>query len=190
MTKRLMDSTIRVIAREGMDRATTKAIATGAEANEVYIYRIFDDKVDLLVKTFATLDAELLEEVEKSVALAFDGRGDFFSRGKDMFLHLWKFLLGSSDKTLCFVQYYYSPYFRKFSAEEHKERYAGVVGILSKLFRDEANVWMILNHILNVLLDFATKVHYGDLPDDNDSETHVYFVLYNSIKPYLREGIE
>ena len=40
----LLGSTIRVIARNGLDKTTTRAIATEANLNEAYIYRLFDCK--------------------------------------------------------------------------------------------------------------------------------------------------
>lgn len=47
----LLGSTIRVIARDGLDKTTTKAIATEANLNEAYIYQLFDGKEDLLKKS-------------------------------------------------------------------------------------------------------------------------------------------
>ena len=40
----LIDAAICVVARDGLDRATTKAIAAAAACNEVYIYRNFGSK--------------------------------------------------------------------------------------------------------------------------------------------------
>ena len=58
--QRLIDGTIRVIAREGLDKATTKHIASETSVNEVYIYRCFENKEALFAKTFAALDEELV----------------------------------------------------------------------------------------------------------------------------------
>ena len=48
----LIDRTISVIASEGLDKTTTKAIVTGTDINEVYIYRKFENKEELLTRAF------------------------------------------------------------------------------------------------------------------------------------------
>ena len=55
-------------------------------------------------------------------------------------------------------------------------------------FIDEADVWMILNHILNVMLDFALKVHNGQMSSDDDYAEHVFRVVYRSIEQYFKKG--
>ena len=100
---------------------------------------------------------------------------------------VWKFLLGNKEKCLAFVRYYYSPYFTKYSAESHKRRYVPVVEKFKEAFKDEADVWMILNHILNVMLDFAVKAHNGQMPKEDSYVEHVFLVIYASVKQYFRE---
>ena len=55
-------------------------------------------------------------------------------------------------------------------------------------FKDEADVWMILNHILNVMLDFAVKVHNDQMPKNDDYAEHVFRVIYVSVKQYFRNN--
>ena len=54
-------------------------------------------------------------------------------------------------------------------------------------FKDEADVWMILNHILNVMFDFAVKAHNGQMPKEDHYVEHVFLVIYASVKQYFRE---
>ena len=42
-----IDSAVRVVARDGMEKATTKAIAAEAKLNEAYIYKCFPSKDEL-----------------------------------------------------------------------------------------------------------------------------------------------
>ena len=60
ISRSLIDGTIRVIAREGLDKASTKQIGRATSMNEAYIYRYFADKDDLFSKAFDVLDEELL----------------------------------------------------------------------------------------------------------------------------------
>lgn len=47
-----IEGTVRVVARDGLDKTTTKAIATDAGLSEAYIYRCFESKEALLCAAF------------------------------------------------------------------------------------------------------------------------------------------
>lgn len=184
---RLIDRTIIVIAENGLDKTTTKAIVKGTDINEAYIYRYFSDKEDLLSHVFDTLDEELVAKVMQHLPVMYMRELEYELRCRVFFEAVWKFLLGNKEKCLAFVRYYYSPYFTKYSAESHKRRYVPVVDKFKEAFKDEADVWMILNHILNVMLDFAVKVHNDQMSRDDDYAEHVFRVIYASVKQYFHE---
>ena len=184
----LIDGTIRVIARDGLDKATTKQISAETSINEAYIYRCFKDKEDMFAKTFASLDDELLEVTTKHVGILYKQNMDFELRCRYYFFAVWECLLGDRDGCLAYMQYFYSPYFYRYSAAGHKVRFMPLVEKFRPAFKDEADVWMILNHILNVLLDFAIKVHNNLMPDNDDYSEHVFRVLYVSVKQYFLEA--
>lgn len=184
---RLIDRTIIVIAENGLDKTTTKAIVKGTDINEAYIYRYFSDKEDLLSHVFDTLDEELVAKVMQHLPVMYMRELEYELRCRVFFEAVWKFLLGNKEKCLAFVWYYYSPYFTKYSAESHKRRYVPVVDKFKEAFKDEADVWMILNHILNVMLDFAVKAHNGQMSEEDNYVEHVFLVIYASVKQYFRE---
>ena len=184
---RLIDRTIIVIAENGLDKTTTKAIVKGTDINEAYIYRYFSDKEDLLSHVFDTLDEELVAKVMQHLPVMYMRELEYELRCRVFFEAVWKFLLGNKEKCLAFVRYYYPPYFTKYSAESHKRRYVPVVEKFKEAFKDEADVWMILNHILNVMLDFAVKAHNGQMPKEDNYVEHVFLVIYASVKQYFRE---
>ena len=188
MREVLLNQTIAVIAENGMDKTTTKAIASGAGVNEAYIYRCFSNKDALLSRTFDKLDDELVTISARSIAVMQLQALDMESRWRLFFRDVWEFLLCNKSKCLAFVRYYYSPYFVKYSAEAHRKRYAAVEAEFSKLFLDEADVWMIMNHILNVMLDFAVKVYNGQMPRTEEYSEHVFRVVYASVKQYFRHS--
>lgn len=184
---RLIDRTIIVIAENGLDQTTTKAIVKGTDINEAYIYRYFRDKEDLLSHVFDTLDEELVAKVMQHLPVMYMRELEYELRCRVFFEAVWKFLLGNKEKCLAFVRYYYSPYFTKYSAESHKRRYVPVVEKFKEAFKDEADVWLILNHIWNVMLDFAVKAHNGQMPKEDNYVEHVFLVIYASVKQYFRE---
>ena len=186
--RRLIDGTIHVIAKDGLDKASTKQIGIATSTNEAYIYRCFAHKEDLLTKAFETLDEELVRKAMQHISVMYMSELEYELRCRVFFEAVWKFLLGNKDKCLAFVRYYYSPYFAKYSAFEHKKRYSPLVEKFSEAFIEEANAWMLLNHILNVMLDFAVKVFSEAVENNDDTTEHVFRLVYYSIRPYLKRN--
>lgn len=184
---RLIENTIRIIAENGFDKTTTRAIVSGTDINEAYIYRDFSDKEDLFVKVFDQLDEELIAKLMQHLPVMYMSELEFEVRCRVFFTAVWKFLLGNKEKCLAFVRYCYSPYFNKYSADRHKQRYRPLVEKFSEAFIDEADVWMILNHILNVMLDFAVKVHNDHMSKEDSYSEHVFCVIYRSVEQYFKK---
>ena len=181
----LIESTVKVVAVDGLDKTTTKSIAKGAELNEVYIYRSFANKEDLLVKTFDVLDDELVKACLEHLPVMLKRDLLFKDRSRALFNGVWHFILSRSDRCKYYIQYFYSPYFNKFSAEKHKVRFEGVEAFMTPAFCDEADVWLLLNHMLNIVFDFAINVFNGDLPDDKATEELVFNLVFASVSPYF-----
>ena len=188
--RKLIDGTIHVIAKDGLDKATTKSIGEHTSINQVYIYRNFADKEDLFAKAFESLDTELADKVLQYVPVMYMQDMEYEMRCRFFFFAVWKFLLGNRDKCLTYVRYYYSPYFSAYSVEKHKKRFAPIIDKFRDAFKDEADVWMILNHILNVMLDFAVKVHNDQMSKEDNYAEHVFRVIYRSVEQYFRRNEE
>lgn len=184
--QRLIDGTIHVIAREGLTKASTKQIGLVSSINEAYIYRCFKDKEDMFAKAFASLDDELVTKAMQHVSVMYMQEMEYEARCRIFFTAIWSFLLSNSEKCLAFIRYYYSPYFSNYSADEHKMKYVPLVDKFKDAFKREANVWMLLNYILTTMLDFAVKVFDGDLPNNEDTEEHVFRLIYVSIRQYFK----
>ena len=186
--QKLIDGTIQVIAKDGLDKASTKQIGSATTVNEAYIYRCFADKEDMFAKVFDSLDEELLDITMAHIEIMYQAAIPFEERCRRYFFALWDFLLKSRDKCLTYMQYFYSPYFARRSAPDHMKRFLPLVANFKAAFKDEADVWMILNHILNVMLDFAVKVHNGQMSDSEIYAEHVFRVIYASVKQYFKTG--
>ena len=140
----------------------------------------------MFAKTFEMMDEELLEKTLEHLSVMGDESIAFKVRSKQYFDDIWKFLLSSKDKCLAYMQYFYSPYFTKYSAADHEKRFVPLLKVFRSAFVDEADVWMILNHILNVMLDFAVKVHNEHMSGSEVYSEHVFRVIYESVKQYFR----
>ena len=144
----------------------------------------------MFAKTFDSLDEELANRTLQHINIMYMPELSIMMRYKFYFSAIWGFLLGNRDKCLAFMQYYYSPYFAKFSYEKHKQRFEPLVGALSPAFRAEADVWMILNHILDVMLSFAVKVHNNQMSQSDNYTEHVFRVIYASVSIYFKDSEE
>lgn len=190
LRQRLIDGTIHVIATNGLDKASTKQIGITTSINEAYIYRCFADKEDLFAKTFDFLDEDLFATTMKYIDVMYMTSLEYELRCRFYFSAVWECLLEDRDQYLAYVQYFYSPYFMKYSSENHKKRFKPLVEKFKDAFKEEANVWMILNHILNVMLDFAVKVHNDQMPKSDNYAEHVFRVIYASVKQYFKTSEE
>ena len=184
--QRLIDGTIHVIAEEGLEKVTTKQIGQVTQTNEAYIYRCFANKEDLLANTFAYLDEELAGKTLEHITVMYKSDISFDERAWLFFSAIWKFMLGNREKCLAFIRYYYSPYMERYSAEEHRRRFEPLFEQFKGAFSGQANTWMLMNHILSTMLDFAVKVYDGHLPDDADTAEHVFYVTHDSMRRYFR----
>lgn len=110
---------------------------------------------------------------------------DFEGRFRLLLSCFWKFILENRDKCLSFLRYYYSPYFKLYSYEEHHRRYQCVVDEIAPLFREKCDVWMVFNYVLNTMLDFAVKVFNGDVADDDATADRIFEIVYSSVRPFL-----
>ena len=183
----LIDGTIHVIAVDGFDKATTKQICSQIGINEAYIYRCFKGKEEMFSQTFDYLDKELLDAIMDGLNIMYMIGLAFDVRCKVFFFKLWEFLLGNKEKCIAYIRYYYSPYFMKNSAAVHKKRFWPVVEAFKDSFLDEADVWMILNHILNVMMDFAIKTHNGQMENSSNNAEHIFRVVYISTQQYFKK---
>ncbi len=186
----LIDRAITVLGTAGIDKATTKAIVADTGISEVYIYRHFANKEDLLAQAFEKLDNEFVQKAMLHIHIMYVQSLEYQKRCRFFFTAVWEFLLQNQTKCTAFIRYYYSPYFTKYSAESHKERFLPLVTKFQDAFKDDANTWMLLNHILTTMLDFAIKVYDGQLPNNEDTAEHVFRVIYHAVYPYFKRASE
>jgi AcrR family transcriptional regulator len=185
MRQMLIDSTIHVVATEGIHRATTKAISTHSGINEAYIYRFFADKDDMLKEAFAYLDEEMVTAIILFLPVMDMVDIDFKKRGRMFFGNFWSFLIDNQDKCSFFIKYYYSQHYDTYPADERAKAYERVVESFAPAFKKGTNVWAMLNHILDVVFCNYVKVLRNEIPADESSADMIYSFVYRAIEPYL-----
>lgn len=88
----LLSRTISVIADQGFDGATTRAITGTTGINDAYIYRCFKGKEDLMAEAFATVDEDICRVLKNHTdSKTVDLRAAFAD--------LWRYFLNNPEKT-------------------------------------------------------------------------------------------
>lgn len=166
-----IEGTVRVVARDGLDKTTTKAIATEAGLSEAYIYRCFESKEALLCAAFHMED----------VAFAY------FLKQNLVGMHIqnapWK------DDCLFYLRYYYSANCRTYAYEEHLQCFQELFAAVEQTFKPEANVNMLLHQVFDTMLSFAARVLGGEMPDDDATTQWAFEQIYSFVVPNVREEL-
>lgn len=191
----LINNTISLVAEGGFEAATTKAITycgspiENVKMNEVYIYRLYGSKENLYGVAFEILDQELIVALRRCVMEMGDLNTDTENKLYKVFLRAWRFLLRKEDRCRCYIRYYHSVYFTGDSLRRHNAIFDEIVNYMSPLFRDEVDVKSVLHCMFMTMFDFAVRVFNKDLEDNEENRPHIFYVLYNIMVPYFREGI-
>lgn len=169
----LINSAIRVVSVQGIQNATTKALSKESKLSEVYIYRYFKSKDDLLEQTFYALDKELMFVMKNSLK-HLDPSQNVQAGFRNLFHDFWKFALGDRDKCSFFIQYYYSSNYLSHSDAERKAIYQPLLDAVSPAFAEGADPWTELNHMYDVAFAKLWRVIRGVLADTPEIEDNVY----------------
>ena len=185
LRQRLIDSTIAVVAKDGIDRATTKAISKQAGVNEVYIYRLFEDKYQLFQVIYDMLDDEMIGCLTKNLSVINTTDIPVNQKAWLFFSNCWDFLLGNKEKCSYFIKYYYSDFYDNYPVALRQKKYEGVVGELAKLIKDPAFAGRMLDHTFEVAFSTVIKVIRGELPEDETTARELYDFLVGSLEKYF-----
>ena len=186
MQQMLIDSAIRVVVRDGLVKATTKAIAREAGVNEVYIYRGFKDKEDLLRAALHLEDTRFIQLFLKTLPALQTPDGGWIDESWTLWRTMWEFILSLPEDCVFYARYYHSANFQKYAREQHLETCAPVVAQLTPAFREGINVPLLLGQVFETMLFFALQVLEGRLPHDEATARLAYRQIYSFIAPHIQ----
>lgn len=95
-----IESAVRVVARDGLDKATTKAIAADAGLNEANIYRCFESKEDLLCAAFHMEDVNFAYFLKQNLHVMHVQNTTWKDRALQLWSVRWRFILERRDDCL------------------------------------------------------------------------------------------
>lgn len=184
-----IESAVRVVARDGLDKATTKAIAADAGLNEANIYRCFESKEDLLCAAFHMEDVNFAYFLKQNLHVMHVQNTTWKDRALQLWSVRWRFILERRDDCLFYLQYYYSANCRKYAYEEHLKCFQELFAAVEQTFKPEANVNMLLHQVFDTMLSFAARVLGGEMPDDDATTQWAFEQIYSFVVPNVREEL-
>lgn len=189
MKQSLKDNAIHIVAEEGISHLTTKKVAQASGLAEVYIYRYFESKTDLLEQSYFYCE-EMLEE--KIIELFVKSpKIDMQLHSKETWYQLWDYMMNNKDIIIFCSRFYNSSYYTEEMMKNSRQRF----GEMMKEIRGSHKGWtvinkekdekdMIIQYIINATADYAVKVLRGEL--DEKAET-IEFIYHRILPPILNE---
>ena len=163
-----IEGTVRVVARDGLDKTTTKAIATEAGLSEAYIYRCFESKEALLCAAFHMEDVAFAYFLKQNLVGMHIQNAPWKDRAFQLWSASWRFILGRKDDCLFYLRYYYSANCRTYAYEEHLQCF---------------------HQVFDTMLSFAARVLGGEMPDDDATTQWAFEQIYSFVVPNVREEL-
>ncbi len=181
-----IQSAIHVVARQGLVKATTKAIAAAAGLNEAYIYKCFKGKDELLAAALWKLDEGLVRHLSETFPIMRNTTLSWKERCFILWKSSWEFILEKTDECLFYLRYYYSSDFRLYARERHLQYYRALRSRTDHVFRPEADIDMIIHQIFETMLAFAAHVMAGEMENNDTTTERTFEQIYSFVAPHFR----
>lgn len=184
-----IDSAVRVVARDGMEKATTKAIAAEAKLNEAYIYKCFPSKDELLSEAFQMEDTRFSAFLEKTLPVMHTPGLPWKMRAYILWKRSWEHILGIPNDCGFYIRYYYSASCRAHAYDVHLACYKPLIEKAAKTFRPGTNMDMLIHQIFSTMLFFASRVLSGELENSEATTQWAFEQIYSFVVPHVKAEV-
>ena len=179
----LLKSTVTVVARVGIENASTRLIGKEAGFQDAFIYRYFNDKAHLLSQAYISENEKLMNILVKAIDYENQmiDEKPLEERSAFVIQAAWKYLTENPDICKFLVYYYNSPGFTKYAMDNHKKWLDELSDLLYPTFRDRDEAVTLLYMIFNSVYGFAMQVANGELPYTEETAERVFRYVYTAI---------
>lgn len=189
MRQAFIESAVRVVARDGMERTTTKAIASEAKLNEAYIYKCFSGKDELLSEALHMEDVNFASLLAQTLPVMHMPGLPWKARAYVLWKRSWDYILSLPDDCMFYIRYYYSASCHAHAYESHLACYHPLMEKASKAFRPGTNMNMLVHQIFSTMLFFASRVLNHELENNEQTTTWVFEQIYSFVVPNVRAEV-
>lgn len=181
-----MDSAVRVVARDGLVKATTKAIAAEAGLNEAYIYKCFSSKDELLCRAFLMEDERFAALLHEALPVMRITGFTWKERAFMLWKRSWEFILDKEADCIFYIRYYYSADCREYAYEAHLSYFHGLLERVRPSFKPDTNIYLLVNQIFDTMLGFAARVLNGEMENSEATTRLAFEQIYSFVAPNVR----
>lgn len=189
MRQVFIDSAVRVVARDGMEKTTTKAIASEAKLNEAYIYKCFFGKDDLLSAALHMEDVNFANLLQKTLPIMHMPGLSWKERAYILWKKSWDLILSKPADCIFYIRYYYSASCRAHAYETHLACFQPLIEKASKSFKPGTHMDMLIHQIFSTMLFFASRVMNGELENSEETTQWAFEQIYSFVVPNVRAEV-
>lgn len=186
MKQAFIESTVRVVARDGLEKATTKAIAAEAGLNEAYIYKCFAGKDELLSEAFYREDENFARLLRDTLPVMRLPDLTWKERAFLLWKRSWEFILEKEPDLLFYLRYYYSVNCRTYAYDAHLKHFHKLIEKVGPAFKPGTNVDMLVHQIFDTMLAFASRVAGGEMENNEATTGWAFEQIYSFVAPNVR----
>ena len=189
MKQTFMMSAVRVIARDGLVKATTKAIAAEAGLNEAFIYRCFSSKDELFSAAFYQEDENFTTLLRETLPVMYMPGLTWKERAFLLWKQSWEFILKNEADCIFYIRYYYSVDCRAQAYDTHLTHLQVLIEKVRPAFKPDTNVDMLMHQIVDTMLAFAMRVLNGEMENSEATTEWTFEQIYSFVVPNVRAEV-
>lgn len=189
MRQVFIDSAVRVVARDGMEKTTTKAIASEAKLNEAYIYKCFSGKDELLSAALHMEDINFVALLQNTLPVMHTPGLSWKERLYILWEKSWSFILDKPADCSFYIRYYYSASCCTHAYETHMACYRPLIEKASKVFKPGTYMDMLVHQIFSTILFFAARVLNGEMENSEKTTAWAFEQIYSFVVPNVKAEI-
>ena len=189
MKQAFMECAVRVVARDGMEKATTKAIAAEAKLNEAYIYKCFSNKDELLSAALHMEDVRFANLLQKTLPVMHMPDLPWKERAYILWKRSWDFILQRPEDCAFYPRYYYSASYRAHAYERHLACFKPLIEKVSKSFKPGTNTEMLAHQIFFTMLFYASRFLSGELENSEAATQWAFEQIYSFVVPNVKAEV-
>ena len=174
----LMDAVVRLTASGGIESVSVRTVVAEASgvSTDLYLYRLFGGKEQLLSDAFLREDRRLSEEVFWRSDSLFESNLPFESRLRYLWNGVWSWLISHPGECLFLARYFYSSYPTPQIWERHRAVWASTAEKWQDVF-PLADTARLTDTFFSSLLSAAFPVCLGRIPDDGTAVENGFLTL-------------
>jgi len=179
---------IQTVAHEGLEKTSTKLIAYEANVNEVFIFRYYAGKDNLLDETFLAMDNAIAEESLLEIRACKMLNLPTETKIRALVTRLWDKYIEKKNEVLFFTRFMNSASFLRVASLRHREVLNRLAIEAGLTFDTETVGEYTMLHLSNLIINVILQAQLDETGSASRHKTHAVNFLTDAILSGLRQG--